>query len=89
MPLRLLSLLTALMDPTREIGKLLLILGAVLWLAGVLLMLGGRLPSRLGRLPGDIIYHSDRTTFYLPIVTSLILSAVLTLVFWLISYLRR
>ena len=77
------------MDPTREIGKLLLILGAVLLVAGGLLMVVGKLPFRLGRLPGDIIYRSDRTTFYFPIVTSLLVSAVLTVVFWLISHFRR
>jgi len=77
------------MDPAREIGKLLLILGAILFLVGIVLMLGGRLPLRLGRLPGDVVYRGERTTFYFPIVTSLLVSAVLTLVFWLISYLRR
>ena len=77
------------MDPLREAGRLLLILGAVLLVAGGLLVLGGELPFRLGRLPGDIVYRGDRTTFYFPIVTSLLLSVVLTLVFWLISYLRR
>ena len=77
------------MDPQREAGKLLLILGAALLVAGGLLVLGGELPFRLGRLPGDIVYRGDRTTFYFPIVTSLLLSVVLTLVFWLISYLRR
>lgn len=77
------------MDPFRESGKLLLILGAVLLVAGALLAFGGKLPFRLGRLPGDIAYRGDRTTFYFPIVTSLLLSVVLTLLFWLISYLRR
>ena len=77
------------MGPQREIGKLLLIFGAVLLVAGALLMLGGKLPFRLGRLPGDIIYRSDRTSFYFPIVTSLLVSALLTLVFWLVSYWRK
>ena len=77
------------MDPLRETGKLLLILGVVLLVAGALLVLAGKLPSRLGRLPGDIVYRSERTTFYFPIVTSLLVSALLTLIFWLISYLRK
>ncbi len=77
------------MDPAREIGKLLLILGTVLFLVGILLLLGGKLPLRLGRLPGDIVYRGDRTTFYFPMVTSLLVSAVLTLVIWLVSYRRR
>ena len=77
------------MDPQREIGKVLLVFGAVLLMVGGRLVLGGKLPFRLGRLPGDIIYRSERTIFYFPIVTSLLVSAVLTLVFWLISYLRK
>ena len=77
------------MDPQREIGKVLLVLGAVFLVAAGLLVLGGKLPFRLGRLPGDIIYRTERTAFYFPIVTSLVVSAVLALGFWLISYLRR
>ncbi len=77
------------MEPLRELGKALLIFGAVLAAAGALLMLGGKLPFRLGRLPGDIVYTGRNTTFYFPIVTCLVLSAVLTLLFWLIGHLRR
>ncbi len=77
------------MEPLRELGKALLVFGVVLVAAGALLMLGGRLPFRLGRLPGDIVYTGRNTTFYFPIVTCLVLSLVLTLVFWLIGHLRR
>ena len=44
------------MDPLRDLGKLLLVVGIVLLGAGVLLVFGARLPFRLGRLPGDISY---------------------------------
>jgi len=37
----------------------------------------------LGRLPGDIIYESDRVKLYFPIVTSIVISLVLSLLFWL------
>ena len=77
------------MDSARELGRLFIVLGAVLLVAGAVLVFGGRLPFRLGRLPGDIVYRSDRTTFYFTIVTSLLLSALLTLMFWLISHFRR
>lgn len=77
------------MEPLRELGKALLVFGVVLVSAGALLMLGGRLPFRLGRLPGDIVYTGRNTTFYFPVVTCLVLSLVLTLVFWLIGHLRR
>ena len=79
----------AAMEPMRELGKLLLILGGLLVVAGALLFFGGKLPFRLGRLPGDVVYRGERTTFYFPIVTSLVLSGILTLVFWLAGRLRR
>jgi hypothetical protein len=77
------------MDPLREIGKLLLILGAFLVAVGALLVVGARLPFRLGRLPGDIAYSGRHTTFYFPIVTCLVLSVVLSLVLWVVGQFRR
>jgi hypothetical protein len=80
------------MDPLRELGKLLLVLGVVLVAVGAVLVLGARpggLPFRLGRLPGDIAYQGRHTTFYFPIVTCLVLSLALTLILWLISVFRR
>ncbi len=77
------------MDPLREAGKLLFILGAVLAVVGGMLLLGVKLPFRLGRLPGDIVYQQPNFSFYFPIVTCLILSAALTAIFWLVSLFRR
>jgi hypothetical protein len=77
------------MDPTRALGRTLLILGATLLAAGALLYFSGRLPFRLGRLPGDIIHRGEHTTFYFPITTSIALSVGLTLLLWLISHFRR
>jgi hypothetical protein len=74
--------------PFRELGKLLLVMGAVLALAGALLMLGARLPFRLGRLPGDIVYQGRHGSFYFPVVTCLILSLALTLLLWLVNFFR-
>ncbi|WP_455207149.1 DUF2905 domain-containing protein [Kaarinaea lacus] len=37
----------------------------------------------LGKLPGDIVYESDRVKFYFPIVTTIIISLLLSLLFWL------
>jgi hypothetical protein len=59
-------------------GKLLIIGGLLLAALGVLLMLGDKLG--LGKLPGDIVYRGDKVTFHFPIVTSLLLSVVLTVV---------
>jgi len=77
------------MDPLRDLGRLLLILGAAIAAVGSLLYFGARLPFRPGRLPGDIIHRGEHTTVYFPIVTCLVLSIVLSAVLWLFSHLRR
>jgi hypothetical protein len=77
------------MEPAREFGKLLVIAGALIAVVGVLVMTSGRLPFRLGRLPGDIAYRGKNGSFYFPIVTCLIVSAALTLIFWLVNGMRR
>jgi len=69
-------------EPLREIGKLLLIFGLVLAAVGLLLTLGPKLPFRIGRLPGDIILKRDHFTFYFPLATGLVLSVVVSFLFW-------
>jgi len=76
-------------DSVRELGRTLLLLGGLLVLAGAFFYFGGRLPFRLGRLPGDIVHRGEHTTFYFPIVTCFVLSAALSLLFWLFSHFRR
>jgi hypothetical protein len=77
------------MDSSRELGKLLLVFGVVLAVAGALLIFGARLPFRLGRLPGDIAIRGRNGSFYFPIVTCILVSVALTLVFWIVNYFRR
>jgi hypothetical protein len=77
------------MDSLRELGRTLLVLGGLLVLAGALLFLGGKLPFRLGRLPGDFVHKGEHTTFYFPLTTSVLLSVILSLLFWLLSRFRR
>ena len=77
------------MEPLRELGRMLLILGAALIAVGGLLFFGGRLPFRLGHLPGDIVHRGEHSTFYFPIVTCLVVSIALTLLFWLFNQFRR
>ena len=73
-----------------QLGKLLVVVGIVLVGLGLLLMAGGPLSFfGLGRLPGDIAYRSKNVSFYFPIVSSVIVSVVLTLILWLISYFSR
>lgn len=69
-------------EPLRELGKLLLVFGVVLVAVGALLTLGPKLPGRLGRLPGDIIIQRENFTVYFPVVSCLLLSVVLSLLFW-------
>jgi hypothetical protein len=76
-------------DPLRELGRNLLILGALLVLTGAFLYFGGKLPFRLGKLPGDIVHRGEHTTFYFPIVTCLVLSVALSFLFWLFSRFHR
>jgi hypothetical protein len=61
--------------------RALIALGLVLLLAGLAWPWIERLG--LGRLPGDIVVRRENFTLYIPIVTSLAISAVLTLLFWL------
>jgi hypothetical protein len=77
------------MEPLRELGRVLLILGVVFVGVGALLLFGAKLPFRLGRLPGDIVYQGRHTSFYFPIVTCLVVSLVLTLFFWILNHFRR
>jgi hypothetical protein len=65
-----------------DFGKTLVILGLVVVAVGVVLMLVGRVPW-LGRLPGDIQIQRGNWSFYFPLGTSILLSLVLTLLFWL------
>jgi ribose/xylose/arabinose/galactoside ABC-type transport system permease subunit len=66
-----------------DMGKLLLILGGMIILVGAVLLLAGRFNLPLGRLPGDIIYRGKNSVFYFPIVTCILISVVLSLLFWL------
>jgi Protein of unknown function (DUF2905) len=72
-----------------NLGKLLIILGAVLIAAGLLFLLLGRTQLPVGRLPGDIIYRRRNFAFYFPLTTSILLSIVLSLVFYFLSRMHR
>ena len=62
-----------------DVGRLLIVAGALLLGVGVFFTLGGRVPF-LGRLPGDISFRSGNVQVFVPLVTCLLLSVVLTLV---------
>ena len=72
-----------------DLGRLLIVVGLVLLCAGGLVVLLGRVGLPLGRLPGDISYRGRNVSVYFPLGTSILLSVVLSLVFYLLSRFRR
>jgi membrane protein implicated in regulation of membrane protease activity len=72
------------MMPWHGLGKLLILCGGILVIVGALLLLAGKTPW-LGRLPGDIYIQRPPLSFFFPLTTSLLISAILTLVLYLVS----
>jgi len=66
-----------------EIGKTLIVIGAVLIGAGLLWLGGSRLG--LGHLPGDILIERENFRLFLPLGTCLVISVLLSAVFWIIG----
>ena len=64
------------------LGKILIVLGIAIVAIGFVFLLGEKIPW-LGRLPGDICYRGKNVTFYFPIVTSLLISIILSLILYL------
>jgi len=76
-------------EPTQQLGRLLLFVGAMLTVIGVLFYFGAKLPFRLGRLPGDISHRGPHGTFYFPLVSCLVVSVSISLILWLFNHFRR
>ena len=72
----------------RDLGKLIAVIGVIITLLG-LVMWSGFAPKWLGRLPGDIRIEREHSSFYFPIVTCIVLSVALSLLFSLFSIFRR
>jgi hypothetical protein len=72
-----------------DFGKTLVFIGILITIAGIVLMLLGKTNLPLGRLPGDILYRGKHTTFYFPLATSILVSAVLSLVLYVLARIRR
>jgi hypothetical protein len=76
------------MEPgPQQIGKWLILAGLVIALAGAFVMVLGRVG--LFKLPGDLQFGGKNWRVYLPIASCVIISIVLTVILWLIHYLRR
>jgi hypothetical protein len=65
-----------------DLGKALIFFGILLVVFGVIFLLGGKIPW-LGNLPGDITIQRERFTFYFPLATCLLISAIISLVVYL------
>jgi hypothetical protein len=72
-----------------DVGRILVVLGIALVVIGGVVMVLGRVGLLLGRLPGDFLYRGKNTTFYFPLATSILVSVVLSLLFFLIGRLKR
>ena len=72
----------------QPLGKLLVVFGAVIVGVGLLLMFFDKIPY-VGKLPGDVHIKKDNFEFYFPITTSIIVSALLSFVLWLVSLLDK
>jgi len=68
-----------------NLAKIFIILGIIFLIIGLILFFIKKLPFNLGKLPGDIIIKKENFSFYFPVTTSIIVSIILSLVFWLIS----
>jgi hypothetical protein len=60
--------------------KLLMIIGGIILIIGFLMQF-----IKIGKLPGDIVIKKENTTFYFPLMTSILLSVILSLVFYFIG----
>jgi hypothetical protein len=72
-----------------DLGKMLLGIGLFLVLIGGLVLLAGRLGLPLGRLPGDFSYRGKNVSVFFPLGTSILISVVLSVLFYLIMRFRR
>jgi hypothetical protein len=72
-----------------DLGRILIGLGLLIAAVGVALLLLGKTGLPLGRLPGDFTWRGRNTTIYFPLGTSILLSIILSLVFFLLARLRK
>jgi hypothetical protein len=72
-----------------EIGKLLIILGGILVVLGAAFLLLGRTNLPLGRLPGDFTSRGKHTVVYFPLATSIVVSLLLTFLFFILGRFRH
>ncbi len=72
-----------------EVGRLLIFFGLLLIIIGLILLVFGRFNIPVGRLPGDMTWRGRGWTISFPLATSILLSVILTLIFWIINRFRH
>jgi hypothetical protein len=72
-----------------NLGKWLIFIGLGVIGLGIIFLLSSKLGISLGKLPGDIRYQGEKASFYFPVLTSIIISVVLTVIINLILWLFR
>jgi Protein of unknown function (DUF2905) len=72
-----------------DLGRMLVFVGGLLLVFGLVLILAGTVNLPIGRLPGDIVYRGKNTTFYFPLMTSILLSVILSLVLYVVNRMHR
>jgi Protein of unknown function (DUF2905) len=72
-----------------DLGRTLVFVGGLLLGLGLVLILAGKINLPIGRLPGDIVLRGKNSTFYFPLMTSIVLSVILSLVLWVVGRMRR
>lgn len=65
-----------------ELARILIVIGIALLVGGLLLLVASRFGISIGRLPGDLVFRRGTSTIYIPLMTSLLLSVVLSLLMW-------
>lgn len=72
-----------------DLGRVLVFIGGLLLVFGLVLILAGKVNLPFGRLPGDIVFRGKNTTFYFPLMTSILLSVILSLVLYVVNRMHR
>jgi len=67
-----------------DFGKLFIFIGLLLVVIGIVFIVGNKIPF-IGKLPGDIAIERQNFNFYFPITTCIIISIILSLIFWLLG----
>jgi hypothetical protein len=72
-----------------DLGRMLVGIGALLLVIGAAVILLGKTGIPFGRIPGDISYRGKNVSVFVPLGSSILLSIVLSIVFYILARLRR